>query len=371
MEEDNTISPENYIANVPKDYQRFLDDILQIAVDDNASDVHISANHYPTLRVSGRLVALQKKGLVTPEDARGVTDIMMNDIQKEKFNKNYEVDFSYSYKNLARFRVNVFIQRGEIACAMRLIPRNISTLEELGMPSVLYNFCESNQGFVLVTGPTGQGKSTTLAALINQINKNRFCNIITIEDPIEYIFESDRAIINQREIGHDVLSFSSALKSVFRQDPDVIMVGEMRDPETISMAITAAETGHLVFSTLHTNSASQTINRIIDSFPAAQQSQIRAQLSSSLKGVISQRLVPRIRGGLTVAYEIMIANAATSNLIRESKIHELEIVIETSGEEGMISLNKSLYNLIKKGEISIKSALSYSSSPNELRRMIR
>lgn len=354
-----------------KDYKAILDDLLAIAIEKDASDVHISVGHHPILRVNGSLHSLKEKEEVTSEDSRGIAVAMMSDTQREKFEKNYEVDFSYSYKDLARLRVNIFMQLGEVSCAMRLIPREIKTLEDLEMPAVTYSFCDSNQGFVLVTGPTGHGKSTTLAAMINQINKTRFCHIITIEDPVEYIFEDDKALIDQREVNQDASSFSSALRAAFRQDPDVIMVGEMRDRETITMAITAAETGHLVFSTLHTNSASQTIHRVIDSFPPEQQGQIRAQLSTSLGGVISKRLLPGVNGGIVPAYEIMIMNSAIANLIRENRIHEIDRVIETSAEDGMISMNKALLNLVKQGKISIKNALTYSSFPDELRRLMR
>ncbi len=352
-----------------KNYRLFLEDLLQTALTENASDLHISVSHPPILRINGKLISLAKKPAITSHDSREIVMEMMNKQQKEKFLNNYEVDFSYNYKNIARFRVNVYFQRGEISCAMRLIPTKIKTLEELSMPSSLYELCDYNQGFVIVTGPTGHGKSTTLAALVNRINKERFSHIITIEDPIEYVFEEERSLIDQREIYQDALSFPRALKSVFRQDPDVIMVGEMRDTVTIATAITAAETGHLVFSTLHTNSASQTVHRIIDSFPPEQQNQIRAQLSSALLAVVSQRIIPGIKGGLVPACEIMIATPAVSNLIRENKIHEIDLVIETSSEQGMISLNKALYNLVKKREVSLRNALSYSRNPAELKRM--
>lgn len=354
-----------------KDYKAILDDLLSIAIKKNASDIHLSVGHHPILRINGGLQSLKEKELITSEDSREMAMAMMTGTQKEKFLQNYEVDFSYSYKDVARLRVNIFMQMGEVSTAMRVIPREIKTIEFLEMPAITYSFCDSNQGFVLVTGPTGHGKSTTLAAMINQINKTRFCHIITIEDPIEYIFEDEKSLIDQREIGQDAESFSSALRVAFRQDPDVIMVGEMRDQETITMAITAAETGHLVFSTLHTNSASQTIHRIIDSFPPEQQGQIRAQLSTSLGGVISKRLLPGIDGGIVPAYEIMIMNSAIANLIRENRIHEIDRVIETSSEYGMISMNKALLNLVKQGKVSIKSALTYSSSPDELRRLMR
>ncbi|MEF8847013.1 MAG: PilT/PilU family type 4a pilus ATPase, partial [Candidatus Paceibacterota bacterium] len=257
-----------------------------------------------------------------------------------------------------------------ISIALRLIPAEVPTVEELNLPNILHEFTRHTQGFVLVTGPSSHGKSTTLAALIDEINHTRADHIITIEDPIEYVFEDDRSIIDQREVGQDALSFSKALRSSFRQDPDVIMVGEMRDPETISTAITAAETGHLVFATLHTNSASQTIHRIVDSFPPEQHNQVRAQLAGSLLGIISQRLVSRIKGGLIPACEILLSNPAVSNLIREDKIHEIPMVIETSGEEGMISMNRSLAKLVREKEISLEDALSHSLRPSELKELV-
>ncbi len=351
-------------------YKNFLEELLQITLDEGASDLHISVSRPPIIRINGKLVTLTKKAPITSHDAKEIVMEMMNSQQKEKFLKNYEIDFSYNYGGVARFRVNVYFQKGEVSCAMRLIPSVIPTLEELGMPTSLYELCEYAQGFVLVTGPTGHGKSTTVAALVNKINKENFKHIITIEDPIEYLFKEGCSLVDQREIHQDALSFPRALESVFRQDPDVIMVGEMRDPVTISTAITAAETGHLVFSTLHTNSASQTIHRIIDTLPFEQQGQIRSQLSSTFIGVISQRLIPGIKGGLVPACEIMTASPAISNLIRENKVHEIDLVIETSSEKGMISLNKSLFNLVKEKEITLKSALSYSRNPTELKRMV-
>ena len=254
---------------------------------------------------------------------------------------------------------------------MRLIPAQILTIEELNLPAILHEFTKAAQGFVIITGPSSHGKSTTLAALIDEINHTRTDHVITIEDPIEYIFEDDKCIVDQREVNQDTLAFSRALKSTFRQDPDVIMVGEMRDPDTIATAITAAETGHLVFATLHTNSASQTIHRIVDSFPPEQQNQVRAQLSGSLLGIISQRLILRTKGGLIPACEVMISTPAVANLIRENKIHELDLVIETSAEIGMISLNRSLASLVKLKEISLANALMYSLNPGELKRLIR
>ena len=352
-------------------YTEEIRELLLITVREQASDLHISAGHYPVLRIAGRLVPLVKMRKLTSEDAQGLAFALATDEQKQRVLSVKEIDFSYNFDNKARFRVNIFFQRYNISCALRLIPAEIQTVEELNLPPVLHRFIQPSQGFVLLTGPSSQGKSTTLAALIDEINHTRADHIITIEDPIEYVFGDDRSIIEQREVYQDTLSFARALRSTFRQDPDVIMVGEMRDPETISIALSAAETGHLVFSTLHTNSAAQTVHRIVDSFPAEQQNQIRAQLSGSLLGVVSQRLIPRIRGGLIPACEIMITTPAVANLIRENKIHELPLVIETSTELGMISLNRYLANLVKNKEISLDNALSHSLDPVELRALTR
>lgn len=352
-------------------YNAQLKELLTLTVKEQASDLHISCGHQPILRVAGTLIPLFKKKKLTPEDTEGLAKALMKDIDYERFVKEKEVDFSFSLEEGARFRVNIFLQRGHVSCALRLIPSKIPTIEELNLPPVLHEFTKANQGFVLITGPSSQGKSTTLAAIIDEINHQRADHIITIEDPIEYIFKEDRAVIDQREVYQDTLSFAKALRSTFRQDPNVIMVGEMRDPETIATAITAAETGHLVFATLHTNSAPQTIHRIVDAFPPEQQSQIRAQLSGSLLGILSQRLVPRIKGGLIPACEVMLANPATANLIRENKIHELPLVIETSVEAGMISLNRSLSILIKSKEISLENAMNYSLNPAELKILVR
>jgi twitching motility protein PilT len=352
------------------DYISQLQDLLNLVVQEQASDLHISVNHPPTLRISGRLIPLKGKN-ITAEDSEGLAMALMTEEQRQRFKIDRDMDFSYTFLEKARFRVNIFLQQGYISSALRLITTKIKTIEELNLPPFLHEFVKPTQGFILVTGPSSQGKSTTLAALIDEINHTRAEHIITIEDPIEYIFEDDRSIIEQREVYQDTLSFSRALRATFRQDPDVIMVGEIRDPESTAIAITAAETGHLVFATLHTNSASQTIHRIVDSFPADQQQQIRAQLSSSLLGVISQRLIPRIKGGLIPACEIMVATPAIANLIRENKIHELDLVIETSAESGMISLNRALANLIKAREISLENALSYSLNSSELRKLIK
>ena len=349
-------------------YPDQLKELLEVVVKEKASDLHFSVGHPPVLRIDSRLIPLTKRRPLSSTDAQGLALALMNEEQRQRFSQQKEIDFSYSLGTKARFRVNVFYQSGEVSSSLRFIPKEIRTIEELSLPPILHEFAKPAQGFVILTGPSSHGKSTTLAALIDEINHTRTDHIITIEDPIEYIFEDDKAIIDQREIYQDSLSFSRALRSTFRQDPDVIMVGEMRDPETIATAITAAETGHLVFATLHTNSAAQTIHRIVDSFNAEQQDQVRAQLSISLLGVISQRLIPRIRGGLVPACEIMLSTPAVANLIRENKVHELPLVIETSRMKGMISLDRSLAELVFKKEISLKNALTYSLNPVELKK---
>ncbi|MDP2641477.1 MAG: type IV pilus twitching motility protein PilT [Candidatus Yanofskybacteria bacterium] len=348
-----------------------VQDLLLLAIQEQASDIHLSLGHPPVLRIAGSLVPLVKYPVFERESLQETIFQLLDEPKKERLAKDLGIDFSYEFNEEARFRVNVFFQRGVLSAVLRLIPAKIRNLEELSLPPILHEFAKATQGFVLITGPSGHGKSTTLAAIIDEINRTRGTHIITIEDPIEYVFQDDKALVDQREVNQDTHSFASALRATFRQDPDVIMVGEMRDPETISTAITAAETGHLVFATLHTNSAAQTIHRIVDSFPADQQSQVRAQLSGSLLGVVSQRLIPRLQGGLVPAVEIMFNNAAVANLIRENKIHELPLVIETSAERGMMSLNRALSNLVKTREISLEHALSFSLNPSELRALTR
>ena len=349
------------------DYAQKLTQLLDTVEQENASDLHISSGRPPTLRIDGRLVPLAKEGVLSSQDTEGLVSALLSPEQKERFIEERELDLSYENRDKARFRVNVYFESGDASAALRLIPNKIRTIEELEMPQVLHKFTATSQGFFLAVGPSGHGKSTTLAALIDEINHTRSEHIITIEDPIEYLFTQDRCIIDQREVGRDTKSFSNALRSAFRQDPDVIMVGEMRDAETISTAITAAETGHLVYATLHTNNAAQTIDRIIDVFPAGQQHQVRSQLALTLIGVVSKRLVPKIDGGIVPACEVMITNSAVRNLIRENKVHELELVIETSADQGMISLNRSLANLVKQGVISIETAEMYSLNSKELR----
>lgn len=351
-------------------YKKEIEELIGIALKEGASDLHITALRQPTIRVSGELIPLISKNTLTAEDSKGLVMELLTEENKKKFSEEKEIDFAYESTFGVRFRGNAFYQKGSVGCALRVIPKSIRTVEKLNLPDVIKEFAFKEQGFFLVVGPVGQGKSTTLAAMIDLINRERSEHILTIEDPIEYIFESDKSIIDQREIRFDTTSFSSALKSMFRQDINVAMIGEMRTPETISIAVTAAETGHLILSTLHTNNAAQTVDRIIDSFPGDQQSQIRMQLSSSLLGIFSQRLIPRISGGLIPAYELLINNSAVANLIREGRTAEINVVIETGTESGMIDLNHSLAELVRKGEISVETAIKHSMSPNSLERLL-
>lgn len=343
-----------------------FEELLQTVLKENGSDLHFTVGRRPSIRVAGSLIELSKYPVVTPAAMKDFIGVMLNSEQLDRFLAEKELDLSYAFKDKARFRINVFFQRGFMGAALRLIPTNIRDFRELNLPPIVSEFCERPQGFVLVVGPTGHGKTTTLAAMVDYINHARADHIVTIEDPIEYLFTSDRAIIDQREVGLDTRDFHTALRSIFREDVDVGMIGEMRDPETMSTAVTAAETGHLIFSSLHTNNAAQTIDRIIDSFRADQQGQIRSQLASTLIAIISQRLIPRIQGGLIPAVEVIIGNPAVRNLIRENKVHELDLVIETSSDQGMISLNRSLVDLVRRGEISIEQASIYSLNPGEL-----
>jgi len=349
------------------DYKQKLNELLLITTKQQASDLHLAVGRRPTIRVDSVLIPLTKEPILTKEDAEGLVLALLSEEQQNRFLKLKQLDFSYNFEDKARFRVNVYYQRGFMAAALRLIPVQIRTIEDLNLPPILHDFAKLNQGFVLVVGPAGHGKSTTLAAILDEINHKRTEHIITVEDPIEYLFSQDRSIVSQREVGQDAISFHDALRAILRQDPDVIMIGEMRDPETIATAMTAAETGHLVFSTLHTNSAAQTIDRIIDSFPPEQQGQIVSQLASTLVAIVSERLVPRLGGGRIPAVEIMLSNSAIRNLIRERKIYQIDLVIETSVQEGMISLNRSLVSLVRQKEISLENAESYSLNPAELR----
>lgn len=348
-----------------------FDELLQIVLKEGASDLHITVGRKPTIRMNGGLIELAKYPTLTPTAVKDLVYTMLSKDQQERFLREQELDLSYAFKDKARFRVNVFFQRGFMGAALRFIPTTIRDFQELSLPPILAEFCDRPQGFILVVGPTGHGKTTTLAAMADYINHRRNEHIITIEDPIEYLFTSDRAIVDQREVGTDTVSFHRALRSLFREDVDVAVIGEMRDPETIATAVTAAETGHLVLSSLHTNNAAQTIDRVIDSFPADQQGQIRAQLASSLIGIASQRLIPRIAGGLIPAVEVMIANSAVRNLIRENKVHEIDLVIETSSDQGMVSLNRSLVDLVRRNEITLEQASLYSLNPAELASLLR
>ena len=352
------------------EYQKEFSDLVQIVIKEGASDLHLSEGRYPMIRVSGFLVPLMNKKIITKEDTAGFMSVVLSPDDKNLFLKNKEIDFSYTYKDLARFRGNGFFQQGSISFAFRLIPKKIRTFEELNLPPILESFTQKQQGFFLVVGPVGHGKTTTLAAMIDKINESRPEHIVTIEDPIEYIYQQKKSVIDQREVRLDTQDFSTALRSVFRQDVDVILIGEMRGTDTIGTAVTAAETGHLVFSTLHTNNAAQTINRIIDSFPGTQQDQIRIQLASTLTGIFSQRLIPRISGGLIPAYELLIANTAVSNLIREKRVHEINTLIETGSESEMIDMNRSLAGLVRRGEITAENAFIYSPNPKVLERLM-
>lgn len=349
------------------DFKTKLNDLLTTTAKQSASDLHIAVGRRPTLRIDGVLVPLQKEQITTPENAEGILNALMTAEQKQKLVQQKQVDFAYSFEEKARFRVNVYYQRGYLAAALRLVPARIKTIEELNLPPLLHDLAKLSQGFVLIVGPAGHGKSSTLAAILDEVNHTRSDHIITIEDPVEYLFTQDKCIVSQREVGADAVGFHSALRTVLRQDPDVIMIGEMRDAVSIGTAMTASETGHLVLSTLHTNSASQTIDRIIDSFPAEQQGQVTSQLAATLVAIVSERLLPRLSGGRIPAMEIMIVNPAIRNLIRERKTYQIDLVIETSLQEGMVTLNRSLVNLVKNKEISLENAELYSLNPAELR----
>lgn len=341
-----------------------IQDLFEKTVTARASDLHLIAGIAPHIRVDGRLIPVSTYPALSKEDIESMVFSILTPAQKELLINKKALDFSYGYGggdygDIGRFRINVYHQRGTMATAARLLPPKVKTIEELLLPPICHHFAKLKQGFILVTGPTGHGKSTTIASIINEINMVNSLNIITIEDPIEYVYPTGKSIISQREIGADSLSWAEALRSALREDPDVMLIGEMRDPESIASAITIAETGHLVFSTLHTNSASQTIDRIIDSFPEKQQNQIRAQLSNSLAGIISQRLIPKIGSGRIVASEILIANNAVRSNIREAKTHLIDSIIETSQDIGMIPLETTLAMLVKEGAITLEVAKSY------------
>lgn len=352
------------------DYKKLLHELFENLVNEDGSDLHMSVGRKPAIRINGQLIFLVNHNVMTETDIFGILEVLIGAPRIKKFQEDKSIDFSSNLNNgQVQLRGNAFFQRGMICIAIRLIPKSKS-LEELNLPMILKDFALKRQGFFLVVGPVGQGKSTTLSTMIDIINKESATHIITIEDPIEFIYQPDKSIIDQREIGVDTDDFFGALKEVFREDANVLLIGEMRDSNTIAAAVTAAETGHLVLSTLHTNNASQTIDRIIDSFPAEQQGQIRLQLAASLLGIFSQRLIPRIAGGRVPAYELLINNKAIANLIREKRTHEIDTVLETSSHEGMMDMNRCLVGLAQKGEISLESAYEYSINPKALEQML-
>lgn len=345
--------------------------LLEDVIKKNASDLHIQVGLPPMLRVDGSLTAVHGAPVLTEETVEGLIFAILDDEQKQILLKDKEFDFSFAFGDLGRFRVNAFHERGNLAAALRLIPNEIRTIAQLGLPKVVEKFSAYPRGLVLVTGPTGSGKSTTLAALVDKINSERPSHIVTIEDPIEYTHRSKKSVLVQREVHYDTYSFSAALRSSLRQDPDVVLIGEMRDLETIAAAITIAETGHLVFATLHTNSAAQSIDRMIDVFPPHQQPQIRAQLSNILMAICAQRLVPTIGGGRIAAAEILVATPAVRNIIREGKSHQLDAVIQTGAEHGMQSMDKTLVSLIHGGTITYDEARNFAVDLEELDRLMR
>jgi twitching motility protein PilT len=344
--------------------------LLEEMIEKDASDLHITAGQCPKLRVDGNIVSASLVEPMTPKDTLQIAYSVLTENQKKRFETEDELDFSFGIQNLARFRGNCFKQRGCVAMVIRMIPFQVRTFEELGLPPVVAKMASRPRGLVLVTGPTGAGKSTTLAAMIDKINKERQGHIITVEDPIEFIHHHQSCIVNQREVGTDTKSFASALKYALREDPDVILVGEMRDLETVSAALTIAETGHLVLATLHTNSAAESINRIIDVFPSTQQSQVRAQLAFVLEGVITQTLLPRAKGrGRVMAVEIMVATPAIRSLVRDDKVHQIFSAMQSGKKHGMQTMNDSLYNLYIQREILMEEALRCSPDPSGLMRM--
>lgn len=351
---------------------RDLSQLLREAVQKGASDLHLGAGTVPHMRLDGALMPVDKEILDTGL-AKGLVYSILTDEQKAKFERDKELDFAFSIQGVSRFRVNVFFQRGCVGAAIRALPFKIMSFEECGLPvNVVRDFCGRQKGMVLVTGATGSGKSTSLASMVDYINTNRGCHIITIEDPVEYIHSNKKSIIDQREVGVDTHSFSQGLKHILREDPDVILIGEMRDLETIEAALVIAETGHLVFATLHTSDSAQTINRIIDVFPSRQQAQVRTQLSFVLTGVLAQQLLPRKSGkGRVLAVEVLAANNAVKSLVRESKIHQMYSVIQTGQKDNMKTMNQALFELYEKGDISEEEALASTTEVQDLERMLR
>ncbi len=350
--------------------EKRLGELLELVAKEGGSDLHIFTGGSPMIRVAGALIPLSKYPAFTAEETEAMLKSIVLPDRWNSFQENQTIDLSYEHEANVRFRVNGYRAQGATSIAFRLIPHAIRTLADLNLPSILEAFTQREQGFFLVVGPVGQGKSTTLATMIDRINDSRAEHILTIEDPVEYLFTPKKSLIHQREVHIDAPDFHTALQSAFREDVDVIMVGEMRDYETISAAVTAAETGHLVFSTLHTNNAAQTIDRIIDMFPSEQQSQVRVQLAGSLAGIFSQRLIPRVSGGLIPAYELLINNNAVSTLIRDARTHELSAVIQTSSQEGMIDLDRMLADLVRRGEVTVEHAYEHAMDPKTFERYL-
>lgn len=348
-----------------------IQQLLELTVHRNASDLHLSVGFSPTLRIHGELIPVEGEIPVTAQQIDSLITPLLSPMQKNIFSQNFELDFSFELENKARFRANVYRQRGHSAVALRLIPSNILPLESLGLPSIIDKITNLKQGFILVAGPTGHGKTTTLASFINRINQERAVHIITIEDPIEYIYPKGKSFIEQREMYKDTRSWGNALRAALREDPDVVLIGEMRDLETIASAMTIAETGHLVFATLHTNSAAQSVDRIIDVFPEIQQPQIRLQLASTLEAIISLRLIPTIEPGRALASEILFATPAVRNIIREGKSYLIDNLIETSAEYGMQILERSLAELVKAGSISYDTALRFALRGDLFNKLVR
>lgn len=347
-----------------------LEEFFTVAVEKNASDIHIVPGYYPSIRINGELFPLKTHEVITPETSQKMLLPILNDEQKGNLMANKELDFGFQYNNI-RFRINMYHMKGAVAAAFRLITSQIRTVEQLGLPEIFHSFKDMRQGFVLITGPTGEGKSTSLAAVINEINMQHARHILTIEDPIEYVYPPGRSIVSQRELGQDTHSWPVALKSALREDPDVVLVGEMRDYETIQAAMTIAETGHLVFSTLHTNSVPQTIDRIVDVFPPQQQNQVRIQLAGTLRAIISQRLLPSADGSSRIpACEILLSNPAVAATIRDGKTHMIDNILETSSEQGMIPFEKHLSELYAQGKITKETALSYAIRPQQISKYI-
>lgn len=348
-----------------------IQQLLQLVVDRDASDLHLTVGVPPIIRVDGTLVRVPTEEVLTPQSIEQLIRGILRAEQLERATVNREIDFSFPFSQNARFRANVYYQKGTISGAFRRIPLKIPAIDELKLPPICHSFAKLRQGFILVTGPTGHGKSTTIAAILNEINQTRPVHILTIEDPIEFVFTPQQALISQREMREDTHSWEIALRSALREDPDVVLVGEMRDYETIAAALTIAETGHLVFATLHTNSAAQTIDRIVDVFPEEQQGQVRLQLANVLEAVFSQRLIPMIQGGRVVAYEVLTASSAVRTAIRDGKTHQIDNIIQTSVELGMTNLEASLASHVKTGLVSLEEAKSFSIRPEELSRLIQ